>query len=417
MRGIADIADLRLEVLQNFITRFTSPPELKFSNLFTSSDAVSDSIYWESQEGGRGMAPFVPPGVPSPRTAPYGVTKHSATAATWKEKMYFDEEFLNNLRKEGTVNQYLSAQARLARELAGLTYRSMRRKEWMMSKMMFNGGFTYETTGGTKLYVDYKLPDSHNVTLTGYYKWNDNTTNSTKDIIGDVIQAKQVIKDAIGAVVDRAMCTSNVLKLMGTDPGLMALLQKSAFGNGDLFSGNKNNLIGVNPQVVSSLLSIPNLEINDEMYEIRAFLTAAVIGTSSTVISVEDTTDFEVGETLRFVDQSTGTWEEETIASIQVESSTVTVSSAPTASFKAGEDFVLMRKTFVPKNVFTLFASTVENQKIAEFIRAPYGLGRTYGMQTDRHETWDPDGVFIRVQDKGLPVLYQRDAIYNLIVY
>jgi hypothetical protein len=37
-------------------------------------------------------------------------------------------------------------------------------------------------------------------------------------------------------------------------------------------------------------------------------------------------------------------------------------------------------------------------------------------MQTDRKETWDPDGVFLRVQDKGLPVLYQRDAIYNLTV-
>ena len=165
MRGIGDIAELRLEVLQQFITRFMTPPELKLSTLFGTSNAPSDSIYWESQEGGRGMAPFVAPGVPSPRTAPYGLTKHSATAATWKEKMYFDEEFLNNLRKEGTINQYLAAQARLARELAGLTYRSMRRKEWMFAKMLFSGGFTYETTGGTKLSVDYKLPSTNQVTL------------------------------------------------------------------------------------------------------------------------------------------------------------------------------------------------------------------------------------------------------------
>jgi len=416
MRGIADIADLRLEVLQNFITRFMTPPELKLSNIFGSSDAPSDSIYWESQEGGRGMAPFVAPGVPSPRTAPYGVTKHSATVATWKEKMYFDEEFLNNLRKEGTINQYLTAQARLARELAGLTYRSMRRKEWMLSKMLFNGGFTYETTGGTKLAVDYKLPDANQVTLAGYYKWTDNTTNSTKDILGDIIDAKKVINDATGAQVTRAMCTSDVLKLLGRDPSLLALLQKSAFGNGDLFSGAKNSLIGVNPKVVSSLLDIPQLEINDELYEIRAFLTGPVVGSSTVAIPVEDTTDFEAGGTLRFVDVSAGTWEEETIASVQHEAGTVTVSNAPTASFKASEDFVFMRKTFIPKNMFVLFAETVENQKIAEFIRAPYGLGRTYGMQTDRHETWDPDGVFLRVQDKGLPVLYQRDAIYNLIV-
>jgi len=416
MRGIADIPELRLEVLQGFITRFMTPPELTLSSLFGTVQAPSDSIYWESSEGGRGMAPFVAPGVPSPRTAPYGLTRHSATAATWKEKMYFDEEFLNNLRKEGTLNEYLASQARLAREMAGLTYRSMRRKEWMFAKMLFSGSFTYQTTGGTKLGVNYQLPTAHNVTLTTNYMWNATGASATVDIMGDIIDAKTAIKDATGAIVDRAMCTSKVLKYMAQDPAIRALLAKSAFGNGDLFSGSKHNLLGVNPKVIQSLLDIPSLEINDEMYEIRAFLTAAVTGTSTTVVSVEDTTDFEVGGTLRFVDVSAGTWEEETIASIQVEASTITVSSAPTASFKAGEDFVFMRKTFVPTNKFVMFASKVEGKAIAEYVAAPYGLNRSYGMQTDRNETWDPDGVFLRVQDKGLPVLYQRDAVYNLTV-
>jgi hypothetical protein len=203
---------------------------------------------------------------------------------------------------------------------------------------------------------------------------------------------------------------------MAQDPTIRALLAKSAFGNGDLFTGTKNKLLGINPKVVASLLDIPFLEINDEMYEIRAFLTGPVVGSSTVAIPVEDTTDFEVGYKLRFVDVSAGTWEEETILSVQPESSTVTVAAAPTASFKAGEDFVFMRKTFIPSNKFTLFASSVENRPIAEYIACPYGLGRTYGMQTDRKETWDPDGVFLRVQDKGLPVLYQRDAIYNLTV-
>jgi hypothetical protein len=416
MRGIADIPELRLEVLQNFITRFMTPPELTLSNLFGTSNAPSDSIMWESQEGGRGMAPFVAPGVPSPRTAPYGLTKHSATAATWKEKMYFDEEFLNNLRKEGTLNQYHASAARLAREMAGLTYRSMRRKEWMFAKMLFNGGFTYQTTGGTRLAVDYDLPSENDVTLTTNYMWTATGGSATVDVFGDIMDGKQVIKNATGAFVDRAMCTTKVLQYMAQDPTLVALLQKSHFGTGDLYTGNKNKLLGINPKVVASLLDIPFLEINDEMYEIRSFLTAAVTGTSTVAISVEDTTDFEVGYKLRFVDVSAGTWEEETILSIQPESSTVTVAAAPTASFKAGEDFVFMRKTFIPSNKFSMFASNVEGQSIAEYIAAPYGLGRTYGMQTDRHDTWDPDGVFLRVQDKGLPVLYQRDAVYNLTV-
>jgi hypothetical protein len=415
-RGIGDIADLRLEVLQDFITRFTTPPELKLMNLFGSINALSDSIRWESQEGGRGLAPFVPPGVPSPRTAPYGVTKHSATAATWKEKMYFDEEFLNNLRKPGTDNTYLDAKTRLARELAQLTYRSMRRKEWMFAKMMFNGAITYDVTGGIKASVDYGLPSSHNVTLTTNYMWDATGASATVDILGDIIDAKKTIKDATGAYVEVAMCTSTVLKYLAQDSTIQTLLQKSQFGNGDLFSGSKNKLLGVNTQVIQSLLDIPRLEIYDEQYEVRAYLTGAVTGGSTTVVSVEDVSDFEVGAYVRFVDVSAGTWEDELIASIQTEASTITVTAAPTASFKAGEDFVFMRKTFLPSNKFIMFAPRVEGKSIAEYMNAPYGLNRSYGMQVDRHETWDPDGVFLRVQDKGLPVLYQRDAIYNLTV-
>lgn len=416
MRGIGDIADLRLEVLQDFITRFTTPPELKLMNMFGEMNAISDSIKWESQEGGRGLAPFVPPGAPSPRTAPYGVTVHRATAATWKEKMYFDEEFLNNLRKPGTNFEYLDAKTRLARELAQLTYRSMRRKEWMFAKMMFDGEFTYEVTGGMKAHVDYGLPASHNVTLTTNYMWDATGSSATVDVLGDIIDAKKTIKDATGAYVEVAMCTSTVLKYLAQDTTIQALLHKSAFGDGSLYSGNKNKLLGVNPQIIQSLLDIPRLEIYDEQYEVRAYLTAAVTGASTTVVSVEDVSDFEVGAYIRFVDVSAGTWEDELIASIQTEAGTITVSSAPAASFKAGEDFVFMRKTFLPSNKFIMFAPKVEGKSIAEYMKAPYGLNRSYGMQTDRHETWDPDGIFLRVQDKGLPVMYQRDAIYNLTV-
>ena len=58
----------------------------------------------------------------------------------------------------------------------------------------------------------------------------------------------------------------------------------------------------------------------------------------------------------------------------------------------------------------------VDGQKIAEFFSAPYGLNRTYGMEVDTHEEWDPDGMWVRVQNKGLPVLYNRDALYVLTV-
>ena len=79
-------------------------------------------------------------------------------------------------------------------------------------------------------------------------------------------------------------------------------------------------------------------------------------------------------------------------------------------------DIVYMVRDFIPSDKFIMMASTVEGQAIAEYKQAPFGLNRSYGQVVDREEQWDPSGIFIRIQDKGLPVLYQRDAIYQLVV-
>jgi len=412
-RGIADIPSLRLEVLQAFVTKFTIDPLLILMNLFSSSNSPSDAIEWESQEGSRGMTPFVPPGAPAPRTAPLGVAQHSAKAAYWKEKMYYDEEFLNNLRKEGTEATYLDAATRLARDLAQLVNRSNRRKEWMFAQMLFAGTFSYSVRDGVKATVDYSIRSDHSVTLSAADQWDD---GSQRDILGDIIDGKKKISDDCGGKITHAICNSTVLKYIARDPDLLTLLQKSTFGQGDLFSGAKNSIVGVNPNVLGSLLDISNFVIYDEKYEVRAYLTGAVTADTTTSISVEDASDFEVGGTLKFIDSSADTWEEETIASIDVQAGTVTVSAAPSTSYKSGEDYVTMIRSFAPDDKFLMFASSVENQSIAEYKAAPFGLGRHYGNFTDSWENKDPEGVFIRSQDKGLPVLYQRDAMYILDV-
>jgi glycogen debranching enzyme len=194
------------------------------------------------------------------------------------------------------------------------------------------------------------------------------------------------------------------------------LLQKTTFGQGNLFEGNLHKIVAVNPKIIGSLLDIPNLVVFDEKYEVRTYLTAAVTADSTTTISVANPADFEVGDTLTFYDVSAGTSEDETISAVSVEAGTVTVSTAPSTSYKSGEDYVYSRKYFVPSNKFVMVSSRVEGQPIAEFKRAPFGLDRHYGLKTDRKEEWDPAGVMIRVQDKGLPVIYQRDGIYTLTV-
>lgn len=404
-QGLSNIPDLRLTVLQKLIERFMTPPNLMLMTLFGQDTWPSDNIEWESQVGNRGMTPFVAPGAPAPMTAPVGVAKHSAMAAYWKEKIYYDESFLNNLRKEGTREMYLSAQRRLARDMQMLRARCDRRKEWMFAKMLTAGSFTYKVQSEAYHYVNYDVPASQLVTLATDRKWDAGTS---RNILEDIMDAKLALANSCGATIDYALFTSEVLKLMVMDTGIQTLLSKSNYGQGDLFARPK--------QVLGNLLDIANMVLYDEQYQIRYLLTAVVTGSSTTNIYLEDTADIEVGDTIRFNDVSARTWEEETVSSITPESGYLTVAAAPTASFKAGEDFVTVTKKFVPTNKFCMFASTVEGQKIAQFANAPFGLNRNYGMKVDDKDEWDPEGTFIRVQNKGLPVLYQSDGIYNLTV-
>jgi hypothetical protein len=412
-RGSSDIPTLRLEVLQKFVTKFTAPPELMLMNLFPSSPSPSSTIKWESQRGGRGLTPFVPPGAPAHQTAPTGVAEHLAEAAYWKEKMPMDEEFLNNLRAEGTTATYLSAAARLARELASLKNRAWRRKEWMFSKMMFNNGFDYKVKDGYMASVDYAIPQSHRITLGTNYQWDD---GSSKNILKDIQDGKRTIKEDCGGTVDLAMCNSKVLDYLANDTTIRGILQKNAFGDGSLFKGNLHELVGVNPGIIGGLLNISNFVVYDEMYEVKAFLTSTVTGGSTTHIAVDDVSDFEANSKLRIVDRSANTWEDLKIIDVNEIAGTIQVSAPPASTYKAMEDFVLMPRNFIPDDTFVMMSTKVEGQSIAEYKQAPFGLGRHYGQYTDKHDEWDPEVTWIRVQDKGLPILYHPDAVYTIDV-
>lgn len=415
-RGQSDIPELRLEVLQNFMETFMTPPELILSNIFGSSQSPTSSIEWESQRGGRGMTPFVPPGAPAPQTAPHGISQHRAEAAYWKEKMPFDEEFLNHLRKPGTESERMSAEQKLAKELANLKNRSNRRKEWMFAQMLFGNGYTYDVTGGYKVTIDYGIPAANRVTLTSAYYWG---TGGSRNVISDIQNGKKRISDECGGKVDIALFNSSTLKLLANDTNITNLLRRSDFGTGELYGNiatNVHDIVGVNPQILGSLLDIPRFVVYDEQYEIKAYLTAAVTGGSTTWISVDANEDFVVGGTLRANDYSEGTWEERYILSIDVEGGRVQIAYPFVNSYKAMEDYVTMGQKFVPDNKFVMMATKVDGQAIAEYKEAPFGVARHFGQFTDSHTDWDPEVTWIRVQDKGLPVLYQRDAIYTLDV-
>ena len=170
-------------------------------------------------------------------------------------------------------------------------------------------------------------------------------------------------------------------------------------------------------QVLGSLLGIANLWVYDEAYQIRAYLTTALsAGAGPHTVYVDSTIDFEVGGTLTVLDVSAKTWETLTITAVSASSGTITATGTLSSSYKATEDLVYMTRKFIPTDKFVMWASSVEGARIAEFMKAPHELDRRWGQQIDRWMVKDPDGIFVRVEDKGLPVLYHEDAIYQLTV-
>jgi hypothetical protein len=352
------------------------------------------------------MTPFVAPGSIAPSVGIDGVGEASAKAAYWKEKMYYDEEFLNNMREPGTWATYQTAERKLSRGARKLRFRCDRRREWMTAQMLVNGSLSYLQKGGIRVSISYGIPATHQVTLTGNDCWN--VTHADSNPVEDVFDGKKIISEDALTQVNHAVLNSELLKVLLMKGTIQDLLKSSAFGDGDLFQ---------NPsQVIGTLLGVGPLTVYDEM--ITGWLTGNVTGGATTVIPVDDASDFEAGGTLRFIDMSeVNVWEDETIASVDVEAGTVTVSVAPTKSFKANEDKVIMRKKFIPDNVFFMFADNAEGEPIAEFMEAPHVLCRNWGTFADTKDQWDPEGVYLRIQDKGLPCLYHPDCTYRLTVY
>ena len=404
--GINDIPALRLTVLNKLVTKYMMPPNLILSQFFKDVNYESDNIEWESQIGSRGLTPFAAEDAESPAAAIPGVGQNSAQAAFWKERTFFGSSFLNNIREVGTDRRYQSAERTLGNQVRNLSNRSYRREEWMRAQMLCNDGFTYKDKNGVYITLDYGIPDDNKVSLATDYKWDEGTK---RNIVKDISDGKLVVSNANAGVLSHAIFTSEVLQYMMFDDTIQTLLQKSSFGNGDMFA-NPTNVIG-------NLLGIGNMHLYDEAYQIRAYLTTALAaGAGPHTVYVDSTVDFEVGGTLTVLDVSAKTTETLTITAVNTNSGTLTATGTLASSYKATEDYTYMTKKFIPTNKFIMWADNVDGEPIAEFMKAPHELERRWGQQIDRWEKRDPDGIFVRVEDKGLPVLYHEDAVYQLTI-
>jgi len=271
--------------------------------------------------------------------------------------------------------------------------------------MLFDGSFSFQVQGGTKFTVNYGLPTVHQETLTTTDRWWTGTaTGSSATPMQDIFDAKVTFRDNTGTDPNYAILNTQLLRALIFNSDLQNLLKKSAFGEGDLFNQPA--------RVLGTLLGVGTLMVYDEMHEVSGWLSANA-SASATTIYVDDATDFEAASARLYDMSAPYTWEDVTISAVDYANNALTVSTT-TSAYKASEDRIVMRKKFVPDGKFVMFADTMDGEKIAEFMNAPFGNDRHWGTYADTKEEWDPEGIWMRIQNKGLPVLYHPDAIYTI---
>jgi hypothetical protein len=416
MKGLANGIDaLRLEVLNRVVSQMPVAKDLFFLNMFPSNNYPSDSIRWLLEYGTSGMSPFAAPGAPAPVMGDEWLfAEGSARAAFWKEKTFLDEQMLNNLREPLTESQYMTAERQLSRKELRLKTRSDKRREWMIAKMFFDGTLTYQQEKGLKFTIDYGIPEQHKLALTGEELWikDDGAMGSSAKPVQDTFDVLDTYVDNVGREPEYVLTTRKIIRKLMFDEDIQGLLQKSTFGEGDLF----NNPV----KVLGDLLGFGGkLATYDEIYEVSSWLTTD-LSAGGTDIYVEDATDFDDtanSGVLRIFDMTKQyVWEDLTIESVDRANNKITVTEGPTNSYKAQRDRVVLRRKYMTEDRITMFSTSKEGEPAAEFMNAPFGLERYWGQQVDQHENWDPDGIWLRVRNKGLPVLYHPDLVINFKV-
>lgn len=409
MKGIPK--ELQYETLNKVLQKMPAPESLVFTNMFSAVQYESDRIRWAIEYGTAGLTPFVAPGAPAPVMGDDGYYgEGSAAAAYWKEKAFIDEQRLNNLREPLSQAQRQTARRQLARQQRRLRNRCIRRREWMIAKAFFDHELVYQREGGTKFTVDYGVPSVHKITLEGDNRWDiDGSPGTDATPIQDVFDAKKMFVEDVGVNPTDFFINSELLRVLMFNTELQDLLKKSAFGEGDLFARPA--------QVIGSLLGLGNLTVYDDLFEITAWLTQDA-SSGANDLYVDDATDFEADSTVRVYDLRTAfDYEEHTIDSVDKASNKITLSGdGLDNSHAAGRTRVVMRKKFITDDTVGIFARQIDGEDIAEFMLAPFGNDRQFGMYGDTKEEWDPEGIWMRIQNKGLPVIYHPDALMTLKV-
>lgn len=413
MKGV--LPQQHLVTMRALVSMVPTPQSYYFTTLLPTEKWESDEVMWEVEYNTGGMTPFVAPGTPSPSIGMDSLGAKNAKVAFWKERSYMDEQLFNNLRAPGTFATKQTAARTLARQTAKLTRRCQARQEWMACKSMTTGFLVYQNTQGVKFTVDYGIPAANKIVLSSDYFWG---TGSKRDPMQDMFNLKVAMANNFGVAPNVCVMNSITLSKLLYDATFSSNFEKSKFGDGDLYSHPA--------EVIGTMLGVGPIRLIDGMYELHLRPISNVYGgTEISTLAVEDASDVEVGGTIRFFSGlRDNTWEDFTVSAVNKDTNVLTLSPlgtlsgtiTPVSTYMVGRDSVVMKKKYIPDNLVVIMCDTVDGMPIGNFALSPHGMDGAYGMTFHDWMSDDPEGLSIRVENKGLPMIYHPESIGTIQV-
>lgn len=133
-----------------------------------------------------------------------------------------------------------SRDAKIGNELADIKNRVDMTVEYMCA-MALTGGYTV-TQDDYTFTIDFNMPSANKPVLTTGYGWNQSET--TVDIMGDIDDFAQIIKNATGLTPDIAICGAAVVKALRGNTAVNTLLDNRRVMAGDVSWDSNSDYIG-----------------------------------------------------------------------------------------------------------------------------------------------------------------------------
>lgn len=214
MPSFGELSILQHEIMTELVKKFPTPQFIG-AQLFPEKSIISNTAEWDEVHQNRDIAKYTNPDSEANIVDRRGVIHKTATVATIREKKNLSGSTMAWLRRPGTENTQYGEQA-VRDELEDLNSRIERRRE--LSRWQALTGTLTVDEEGTKFTVDYGIAVSHKPTAPT--AWSD----SAADIIGDLKDWKQLIREDSGEEPTTVYMHETVMNYMLKNTGIQALM-------------------------------------------------------------------------------------------------------------------------------------------------------------------------------------------------